>query len=267
VTVEALAREGANERSLPRCRALNATGWLAYVMGRYAEAQGYLAESLEIAREIGDKDRVAADLVLLGMVSLGQEHRAEARGHLEGALAVARGLGNTRRLADALNSVAELDRLEGDLDAAEPLYEESLALDRTLEDRARIAAELLNLARVSITRGSEGRARRTLLEAFSINAEIGSKYLGPWLLEVSAGLAASLQEWEHAARFYAAAETQLQESGSHREPADAAFLAPLIAATREARGEAAFAAAEAGGRALSYDEAIAEARAWLQNLS
>jgi hypothetical protein len=142
-----------------------------------------------------------------------------------------------------------------------------LALDRKLGDRDGMAAELLNLARVSITRGSGGRARGMLLEALSIDAEIGSKYYGPWLLEVSAGLAASLEERESVARFYGAAEAQLEESGSRREPADAAFLTPLIAATREALGEAAFAAAEAGGRALSYDEAMAEVRAWLENLS
>jgi hypothetical protein len=37
----------------------------------------------------------------------------------------------------------------------------------------------------------------------------------------------------------------------------------LIAKTREALGEAAFVMAEAGGRALSYEEAMAGARAWL----
>jgi predicted ATPase/class 3 adenylate cyclase len=267
VTVEALARPGAKERSLPRSRALRAVGWLAYVMGRYAEAQGYLAESMEIAREIGDKDCEAAALVLLGMASIGEERRLAARGHLDKALALARGLGNTRRLAVALNSLAELERLEGNLAAAQPLYEESLALDRTLGDRDGMAAELLNLARVAIIRGFGDRARDLLLEAIAIDKEISSKYLAPWILEVSAGLAASREKWQDAARFYAAAETRLEELGSQREPVDAAFLMPLIANTRDKLGESVFAAAEAAGRALSYEESIAGARAWLEHRS
>jgi hypothetical protein len=39
VTVEALEREGAQARTLPRCRALYAAGNLGWVMARYAEAR------------------------------------------------------------------------------------------------------------------------------------------------------------------------------------------------------------------------------------
>jgi hypothetical protein len=49
----------------------------------------------------------------------------------------------------------------------------------------------------------------------------------------------------------------------HRAPADDAFLEPLMAKARKALDAKAFDAAEAGGRALSYDEATQEARAWL----
>ena len=176
-------------------------------------------------------------------------------------------MGKTHRLTLALTGLAELKRLEGNLDVAEPLYEESLALNRTLGDRDGTAAELINLARVAILRGSGERAKVHLLEAIAIEADIGSKYLAPWILEVSSGLAASLKEWEVAARFFAAAEMRLGELGSRREPADAAFLEPLIAKAREALGESAFAAAEAVGRRLSCEASIAEARAWLESRS
>ena len=52
--------------------------------------------------------------------------------------------------------------------------------------------------------------------------------------------------------------------GYLREPADEAFLVPLIAQTREALGTDAFAEAESAARALLYGEAIAEAGAWLE---
>ena len=58
-----------------------------------------------------------------------------------------------------------------------------------------------------------------------------------------------------------------EQMGYHREPVDEAALAPFIARSREAQGAAAFAAAEAAGHSLSYDEVIAEARAWLEQRS
>jgi predicted ATPase/class 3 adenylate cyclase len=266
-TVEALARVGAQGRSPARCRALHSAGQLGCFMGRYAEAQAYLTEGLSIARELGDKSRVSAVLMDLAMASLGQGDRVTARRHLEEALPLARELGNKRQVAAALNGLAQIHRVEGDLDTAEPLYEQMLALARELGDRETISIGLLNLAMVSIGRGAGDRARAMLLDVLAMAEEIGSKPAGVSLLEVSAGLGALREQWDRAARFFGAAEAQTGQTGLHRDPADEAFLAPLIAKARKALGATAFAAAEAEGRALAYDEAMAQARSWLENSS
>jgi hypothetical protein len=73
------------------------------------------------------------------------------------------------------------------------------------------------------------------------------------------------EEWPQVARFFGAAEAQAAETGLRRDPADEAFLAPWVAKARKTLGPAAFAAAEAEGRARSFIEANAEARAWLLN--
>ncbi len=103
-----------------------------------------------------------------------------------------------------------------------------------------------------------------LLEVLDIVVEIGSQSAGQSVLEVSAGLAARRQEWEQAMRLYGAAEAQAQRTGLHRDPADEAFLAPLIGTSRESLAESACAAAESVGRALAYDDALREARRWLR---
>jgi predicted ATPase/class 3 adenylate cyclase len=265
VTVEALARAGAQERSLARSQGLFDAGQLECFMGRYGEAQRYLMESLAIAREIADTSMVAAVLQPLGLASLGQGDLAAARGHFEEAIDLARQLGDKHELLAAFNALAQLHRLEGDPDTAEPLYEKVLALARELGDRESIAIGLLNLAMVSIGRGSGPRAGRMLLEVLEIAREIGSKPAGQSVLEVSAGLASSSSDWERAARFFGMAEAQTERTGLHRDPADEAFLAPLITKTREALGAGQFASAEAEGRTLSYEEATSEARAWLEN--
>jgi non-specific serine/threonine protein kinase len=267
VTMHALAHPGAQARSTARCGGLADAGQLAFFMGRYAEAQDLLEESLAIAREIGDKSRIEEVLQPLGMVCLGQGNVAAARGHLTEALSLARELGNPRELAGALNALAQLYRMEGELDAAEPIYAQFLALARELRDGEIIAIGLLNLAMVSIGRGSGIRARAMLLEVLSIAADIGSKPAVQSVLEVSAGLGASRDEWARAATFFGAAEALAGQTGLRRDPTDEAFLAPLIASARDALGAQPFAAAEATGRALAFDQAVTEARAWLESLS
>jgi hypothetical protein len=102
-----------------------------------------------------------------------------------------------------------------------------------------------------------------LQETLALAEQMGSKPMGQSVLEVSAGLAAVRRQWERAARLFGAVEAQMAQTGLHRDPADEAFLAPLIAATRKGLAAAAYGEADAAGRALGYAEAIAETRAWL----
>jgi predicted ATPase/class 3 adenylate cyclase len=264
VTVDALGRSRAKERNFARSRGLFGAGQLCLFMGRYGAAHEYLQESLAIAREIGDLQRVAAALQPLGLASLGRGELAAAHGYLEEALALAREMGDKRELAAAINGLAQLHRVEGDLDKAEPLYQRVLALGRELGDRETIAIGLLNLAMVAIGRGLGDRARGVLLEVILIAGEIGSKPAGQSVLEVSSGLGSLSEEWQRAARFYGMAEAQAACTGIHRDAADEAFLKPLVAKALEALGPAAFAAAETAGHALSYEEAMVEAREWLE---
>jgi predicted ATPase/class 3 adenylate cyclase len=263
VMVEALARPGAQERSLARCRALFGAGQLGCFMGRYREAQDYLEESLAIAREIEDKARVAMALQPLAMACLGLADVAGARKHLEEAVAMAQQLGNKRELAAAFNGLAQLHRVEGELDAAEPLYEKAVALARDLGDRDSVAIGLLNLTMVAIGREMESHARAMLREVLAIVEESKSRRLGQSVLEVAAGLAAMRGDPERAARFYGIAEAQTTATGLQRDAGDEAFLAPLMAKARTALSEGLFAAAETAGRACSYDDGVIEVRAWL----
>jgi len=265
VTAEALARTGAQERNALRSRGLFCAGQLSLNMGRYGEAQDYLQESLAIAREIGDANRIAAALQPLGSAALGIGDIAGARQCLDEALSLARKLGAARDTAAAMNARAQLHRLEGELDTAEPLYESVLAIGRELKDAETIAVGLLNLAMVSIARGTVDRAPAMLLNVIDIAEDIGSKPAGQSVLEVSAGLATLGGDWNSAARFYGAAEAHTGSTGIHRDSADEAFLAPLMEKCRGALGESTFRDAESGGRDLSYEDAMRDVRLWLQS--
>ena len=111
---------------------------------------------------------------------------------------------------------------------------------------------------VSIGRGSADRAREMLLEVLAIADEIGSKPAGQSLLEVAAGLAASRDGVGTAPRASSARRRRRRaRRGFIATRPTRHFLAPLIAQAREALGAAAFAAAEAAGRALTYEVAMA----------
>jgi predicted ATPase/class 3 adenylate cyclase len=265
VTVEALARAGAQERAFARCRGLGDAGQFCCFMGRYVEAQGYLQESLAIAREIGDKQSVAGVLQPLGMASLGQGDTESAGLYFEEAVDLARELADNRELAAAIIALAQLHRVEGHLDLAEPLYGNALALARELGDQEIVAIGLLNLAMVSIGRASGERAAPMLLEVMAIAKDIGSQPAGQCALEVCAGLCASLEQWKQGARLYGAAEAQAERSGLQRDAVDEAFLTPLMAKIRIAMTDDEYAVAESAGRGMAYDEALLEARAWLEN--
>ena len=93
-------------------------------------------------------------------------------------------------------------------------------------------------------------------------------YYAPKRMDACASLVDSLLRGTPDLRILATSrEAHSEQTGVQRSSADEAFIRPLITKAREALGEPAFAAAEREGRALSYEEAIAEARAWLESRS
>ena len=260
-TMEALTRPCAQAPTPARAAALNDAGQIAAFMGRYAEAQVHLVESLAVTRALGHRQRIGYLLQPLALACMGVGDLAAAREYLDEALVIARESGDAREIAAVLNSLAQIARMGGDLETAEPLYRDVLEIGRDMPDIASFA--LLNLAMVAILRDSTDTAREMLLQVIAICDELDLKLTGQSMMEVSSGLAASRSDWRHATLFFGAAERQAAVSGSHRDPTDEAFLAPLIAKARAALGASAYADAEAAGRAMDYAAAMEAVRSWL----
>jgi non-specific serine/threonine protein kinase len=262
LAVEALA--AAPERSLARCQALFDAGQLGHVLGRYEESRKYLEESLAIAEELGNRNRVALALQPLGNVCLALGDVSAGHRHLQVGLAMALESGKDREIAAALNALGQLHRVNGDMETAAKLYREAVAYGRRLEDRETVALTLLNLAMASENEALGERAGM-VLEAIMLGQEVGSRYVGQGALEVCAGIMAISGDWTCCARIYGAVHMQSLKTGVRRDAADEAFLAPLVDKARAELGPE-FEAAESIGRPLSYDDAIADARACLSRL-
>ncbi|MEO7152351.1 MAG: tetratricopeptide repeat protein [Burkholderiaceae bacterium] len=260
---DALARPGAERRTIHRCRALQTAGQAGFMTGRFASAKIHLEEALAIAEELGDTGRAASVLQTLGMTCVAQGEHGSAHRYLDHALTLAQQRGDRRELAAALNALAQLHRVEGTLDRAQSLYEQALLLTRELGDLENTAVALLNLALVAVGRIDAARAAVRLIEALEIAESIGSMLTGANGLAVAAGVAALREEWQQSIGFATAARTQMQAMGLQLDPADEMLLAPLAARSVLRASAESGGAAGTAAPAPSYALAMAAARKWL----
>lgn len=172
-----LTLPGAEKRTLDRARALDSGGVLAYFQGDYAAARGMHEESLAIAREQGNRRRVASSLACLSSVAFEQGDDIASRALQEENLAILRELGNRNGIATALNNLGHVSAVQGDIAAARALYEESLAIGRELGNRAHIAVALGSLATVASQQGEISFAEALFRESLTIARELGNRYV------------------------------------------------------------------------------------------
>ena len=195
--IKALARPGAMQHPLLRGEALLHAGSLCAYCNRDDEAERLLQESVAVARSGGFTELLVNALSRLGFVRLGLHDRHAARACLEEALVLARTVADGAALISlATTALAEQERIEGHLDVAARLYEESLTHARVLGDRLRTMIVLNNLSMVAVATGDEPRARTLMIESLDISDELESKRGRLVVMEVCAGLAAHLEDWQ-----------------------------------------------------------------------
>jgi predicted ATPase/DNA-binding winged helix-turn-helix (wHTH) protein len=243
-----------------RAATLRSLARLSEFRGCYDEALAFAQQALAIARQLGEPRSLAWSLNAVGS-ALGTAGRLdEALQAKQEALALARGLDDGVLLFTLLNNTATHQHRAGQLDAAEHCYREALVLARRHVGRVGNVVLLDNLIRVLVARGALDEARRFAIECLPLARH---EKVSVDLLEATVGLAARRGDHAVAARFWGAADRQLLAWGYRHEPGELEHLEPLLANSRQALGDEAFAAAEAVGRALPFDQALLELEQWL----
>ena len=179
---------------------------------------------------------------------------------------IAATLGDIQLLAGNLNNMGEWHREAGRGAEAAACYEESLALGRRSGNPRLIPVVLCNYAQLLLGQGDVVRGHTLLNEAFTVTMEHGLRSMERHVLAVGAALAAMRADPQRAARLHGASLALMREGGTKMEGVDEAFLAPRLAAAREALGATAFEAAERAGAALSRETALDELGVWLAGL-
>jgi tetratricopeptide (TPR) repeat protein len=257
--------EATLEHELPpalRARAANVAGAMAYTQGDYEASEEFCKESLNSALQ-------ASDVLLEGYSWVGLGHTALSRGdfesaasYLEKALPLFDRTREENQSSMTRVSLGTVFLVQGDADSATPMFEEGLAIARRIEDRFSSYIALYNLAQVGFARGDYDGAATWLEQGIALSKQVRDQANLAYFSEALAVVAGERGELERSARLFGAAEGLLEAVGapvySFYLP-DRSLYERTKASVGSTLGEPSFERAQAEGRAMTFEEAVAYA--------
>jgi len=142
-----------------RIRCLFAAGVLACLQGDYADSGALIQESLEFARQLGDRRSIAVSLNALEVNARDQGDLAASHSLFQESLTLWKELNDEPALARGLSNLARVSKLRGDYVAASLLYEQCLTIFRNLGDDAGLAWTLNHKGDAASENGDFATAR------------------------------------------------------------------------------------------------------------
>ena len=277
--------------------ALTAIGTSTKILGDGVQAAQRFEAALTLYRELGDQHGIATTLHHLGDIVRDQGDIARGAALLEESLAIFRELGNIVEAGLVLNGLGDVACRQGDYSRALALYWESVVSIQPTGDRGSLLWALRNLGWMALIQGDDGRVRALLQEYVDWSRDraalTGLAYLihilgavvnaqgdaaqatallreGLMLpqrfgcepdesLQAFAGVAVGQGQPIRAARMLGAIASVPRQSAAQ------AAYDHLVTLVRAQLDEATFAAAWGEGRALSLEQAIAEAQSLIRN--
>jgi predicted ATPase/class 3 adenylate cyclase len=227
--------------------------------GNQARAKALAKESMPLFREVDDRGGLAWALFQLGRIAMDQHDYAPAMVLHGESAALFRELHDHWGLAWALHHMGLVAQKQGDYLHAVSMDEESLVLFRDLNHIRGIADVLIELARIAHIQGDDARAKGLYREILALRSELGGRWHISVCLMGLAGAASAQGRFMRAARLFGAAEALDEDIDALPSAIWRARYDIAVAAARAELDEATFAAAWAAGRALTLDQAIAEA--------
>jgi MalT-like TPR region len=228
-------------------------------LGERVEARALQEEALELARETGDRQRIAETLHHLAFTRFLQGDDEAASSLAEEGLSTYRELDNSSGIGLCLSLLGHLAFWEGDLVRARALAEAGVALAREARSGVHLSYGLSVLGHVARADRDFAAAETHYRDALAVFQQRTAA--GDWMRTTSflLGLAGLWVEWgraHEAAHLFGATEGWLKAMGM-----PVPWMPPLgyerdEAAAREALGEEAFADAWAEGQAMTLEQAV-----------
>jgi predicted ATPase/DNA-binding SARP family transcriptional activator len=238
-----------------RAKALCYAGYLAWAQGDHPAARSRLQDSVEIGRQVGGGRYLAHALWVLGMEMLSRGEIAVAHSLAEESVEIFRTIGDEFGLSISLANLGAIVLNQGDHALAVSFLEESVAISRLAGDEWMLSLPLRLLGVAAFQQGGYDRAEALIKESLVLLRKLGDKLYTSRNLECLAAVVSTRGDHVRAARLFGAGEAL-------REAIGASVLFYLVdydgavAATRDALGEEALAAAWAEGREMTLEEAV-----------
>ncbi len=165
-----LAREARS-----RSDALGNIGMVHLSTGKLGEATEYLAEALEVDRELGDRQQVAGSLGRLGLVHQARGEMDKALDCFQQAREIDRELGDAAGEATMLGRIGLVHQARGEPDKAMDCCREALARVRDGGHGRSVAELLSNIGLLHLANDETDESLRHLLSAFGMFMQLGGE--------------------------------------------------------------------------------------------
>ncbi len=257
--IERVLAQLSSDSTTLRAHALRIAGLFSESLGDFPIATAYVDESLRIATELDDPETTAMALLVLGDIVDNQGDYDRAEPLLWRAIEIFREIGDHIWMVTTLAFLGLLVHRRGEDEMAESLVNEALELSRERGFIWGTAMCLNRLGRIESYRADYPRATQLYAESLKIWSELGDNWRMTRVLVDLADVASAHEQYERAVRLLGAADALNEPLGvSESFTDDSARLRALTPAV-ERLDPGAFADAWAVGRAMSWDDAIAEA--------
>jgi len=257
--LEQLLEHAGDSPTQVRAQALRWLGNLAWLEGRYDEAESSYEMTVAIAESLGDRRTISIALAGLGNIARFRRDYDRARALYERSLVLYREFGDRKGIAMLLNNLGAVASNVNEIDLAISLYREALAISRELGDRWGIASRLGNLAEVTMYKGDNDAAAAMHRESLALWAELGDPRSIAEGLEMFVQTLSAQGQMELAATLLGSVEALRSAIGSPRPPVDQETIQRALDSARAALGGPRFDEAWSAGLAMGPEEAVARA--------
>ena len=252
----ALARDG--EPSSIRAEAMRGAGLMAWAQGDHVAARSWCELSLEMCREIGDREGEGACLQQLAQIAFEEEDFRRSRGLLHEALAVAAEVRDEDLASLCTFRLGVIALFDGDVQESAPLLRSSLESGRRAGHDESVVMSLLGLAHIAIRQERLAEARELLSESLEMWRDRGGPRQIASMLDAYALHAAAEGDATRALRLVAAAEHLRKENAVAPSHPFQRYILERLRPARESLAQAGLDVA-ASSVPMTREEAIAYA--------
>jgi predicted ATPase/class 3 adenylate cyclase len=155
---------------------LHGIGNNAYDQGDYARATATIEQCLEIFRQLGERELIALELMVLGEIAWCQADYPRAQALATESMARYRELGDTWGVGMALSTLGQAADDQGRYEQAQALLEEARDLLHAIGYRRGVGLALNYLATVALHCGDDARASTLSEESLALFHELGEQW-------------------------------------------------------------------------------------------